>query len=155
VKRQPDLAAPHGGSGEEQVTLSLDRAVIDHFRAAGPGWERRINEALQGVVTAETSPAPRPGRQVGRVALQTEGSLAPRLNGAEHIRGGGTPGDRALMDRALIPESATAFRHLSHWPFCAAKCPYCDFNSHVRHAPVDEKAVRRRPLRASCRTSPG
>jgi oxygen-independent coproporphyrinogen-3 oxidase len=25
-----------------------------------------------------------------------------------------------------------------HWPFCAAKCPYCDFNSHVRHQPVDE-----------------
>src|SRR5262249_49574246 len=19
-----------------------------------------------------------------------------------------------------------------HWPYCAAKCPYCDFNSHVR-----------------------
>jgi putative oxygen-independent coproporphyrinogen III oxidase len=25
-----------------------------------------------------------------------------------------------------------------HWPFCAAKCPYCDFNSHVRHVPVDQ-----------------
>jgi oxygen-independent coproporphyrinogen-3 oxidase len=25
-----------------------------------------------------------------------------------------------------------------HWPFCAAKCPYCDFNSHVRHRPPDE-----------------
>ncbi len=25
-----------------------------------------------------------------------------------------------------------------HWPFCAAKCPYCDFNSHVRVA-VDEE----------------
>ncbi|MEO1313156.1 MAG: radical SAM family heme chaperone HemW, partial [Pseudomonadota bacterium] len=24
-----------------------------------------------------------------------------------------------------------------HWPFCAAKCPYCDFNSHVRAA-VDQ-----------------
>ncbi len=24
-----------------------------------------------------------------------------------------------------------------HWPFCAAKCPYCDFNSHVR-ATIDE-----------------
>jgi oxygen-independent coproporphyrinogen-3 oxidase len=27
-----------------------------------------------------------------------------------------------------------------HWPFCAAKCPYCDFNSHVRHQPVDQEA---------------
>lgn len=25
-----------------------------------------------------------------------------------------------------------------HWPFCAAKCPYCDFNSHVRHSPIDQ-----------------
>ena len=26
-----------------------------------------------------------------------------------------------------------------HWPFCLAKCPYCDFNSHVRSEAVDEK----------------
>jgi putative oxygen-independent coproporphyrinogen III oxidase len=25
-----------------------------------------------------------------------------------------------------------------HWPFCAAKCPYCDFNSHVRFGGVDQ-----------------
>lgn len=25
-----------------------------------------------------------------------------------------------------------------HWPFCAAKCPYCDFNSHVRLHGVDQ-----------------
>src|SRR5687767_7499823 len=27
-----------------------------------------------------------------------------------------------------------------HWPFCRAKCPYCDFNSHVRHDAVDWQA---------------
>ena len=26
-----------------------------------------------------------------------------------------------------------------HWPFCLSKCPYCDFNSHVRHAAIDEE----------------
>jgi putative oxygen-independent coproporphyrinogen III oxidase len=38
-----------------------------------------------------------------------------------------------------VPESATAFGIYVHWPFCAAKCPYCDFNSHVRHQPPDEE----------------
>lgn len=28
-----------------------------------------------------------------------------------------------------------------HWPFCASKCPYCDFNSHVR-ATIQEDAWR-------------
>ena len=27
-----------------------------------------------------------------------------------------------------------------HWPFCAAKCPYCDFNSHVHRGEFDEAA---------------
>jgi oxygen-independent coproporphyrinogen-3 oxidase len=29
-----------------------------------------------------------------------------------------------------------------HWPFCAAKCPYCDFNSHVRST-IDEVGFER------------
>lgn len=29
-----------------------------------------------------------------------------------------------------------------HWPFCASKCPYCDFNSHVRDA-IDQERWRR------------
>jgi oxygen-independent coproporphyrinogen-3 oxidase len=32
----------------------------------------------------------------------------------------------------------TPFAVYVHWPFCLSKCPYCDFNSHVRHDGVDE-----------------
>jgi putative oxygen-independent coproporphyrinogen III oxidase len=34
--------------------------------------------------------------------------------------------------------NAPAFGVYIHWPFCLSKCPYCDFNSHVRHAAIDE-----------------
>ena len=30
-----------------QVTLRLDRDVVEHFRESGPGWQSRINEALR------------------------------------------------------------------------------------------------------------
>jgi len=34
-----------------------------------------------------------------------------------------------------------------HWPFCASKCPYCDFNSHV-HESIDHDAWKKAYLRA-------
>jgi putative oxygen-independent coproporphyrinogen III oxidase len=43
--------------------------------------------------------------------------LRPSLAGADH-----TP----------------AFGVYIHWPFCLSKCPYCDFNSHVRREAIDE-----------------
>src|SRR5262245_61813925 len=36
-----------------------------------------------------------------------------------------------------------AFGVYVHWPFCLSKCPYCDFNSHVSHAAVDEARFAR------------
>jgi putative oxygen-independent coproporphyrinogen III oxidase len=40
----------------------------------------------------------------------------------------------------IAPDDTTpGFGVYVHWPFCAAKCPYCDFNSHVRHQPVDQE----------------
>ncbi len=41
-----------------------------------------------------------------------------------------------------MPDSTTereGFGVYVHWPFCLSKCPYCDFNSHVRHTGIDEE----------------
>jgi oxygen-independent coproporphyrinogen-3 oxidase len=44
------------------------------------------------------------------------------------------------------PEDA-GFGVYVHWPFCASKCPYCDFTSHVRSGGVDEPRFRAAVLR--------
>ncbi len=36
------------------------------------------------------------------------------------------------------PDADALFGVYIHWPFCAQKCPYCDFNSHVRFGGWDE-----------------
>ncbi len=33
----------------ELVSLRLDRDVLEHFQAQGPGWQERINAALRAV----------------------------------------------------------------------------------------------------------
>lgn len=43
------------------------------------------------------------------------------------------------MSQILPAGGEPGFGVYVHWPFCAAKCPYCDFNSHVRHQPVDQQ----------------
>ncbi|WP_187969743.1 radical SAM family heme chaperone HemW [Aquibium microcysteis] len=49
-------------------------------------------------------------------------------------------GFRATPDGGtlLADDRSPGFGIYVHWPFCAAKCPYCDFNSHVRHQPPDQ-----------------
>lgn len=46
-----------------------------------------------------------------------------------------------------MPADDAGFGVYLHWPFCASKCPYCDFNSHVRSAGIDEARFRRAFLR--------
>jgi oxygen-independent coproporphyrinogen-3 oxidase len=41
-------------------------------------------------------------------------------------------------DRSNSGADAPGFGVYVHWPFCLSKCPYCDFNSHVRHTGIDE-----------------
>ena len=51
-----------------------------------------------------------------------------------------------------------AFGVYVHWPFCLSKCPYCDFNSHVRHAAIDEDRFARafaREIETTAARAPG
>jgi uncharacterized protein (DUF4415 family) len=40
---------PSVPGAREQVTLRIDREVLDYFQEAGPGWQDRINEALRKI----------------------------------------------------------------------------------------------------------
>ena len=44
VERPTAAALP---PARELVSLRLDRDVLEHFQAAGPGWQERINAALR------------------------------------------------------------------------------------------------------------
>jgi oxygen-independent coproporphyrinogen-3 oxidase len=67
----------------------------------------------------------------------------------------------ALTERpgaTLHPTADAGFAVYVHWPFCLAKCPYCDFNSHVRHAPPDQAryvAAFRREIAHRAELTPG
>ena len=41
-QKQPSMP-----SAKEQVSLRIDRDVLDHFQADGAGWQDRINAALR------------------------------------------------------------------------------------------------------------
>lgn len=59
---------------------------------------------------------------------------------------------------ASHPTSGAGFGVYVHWPFCASKCPYCDFNSHVRREPPDEArflAAFRREIAHAAGLAPG
>ncbi|EJW09570.1 Radical SAM family protein [Rhodovulum sp. PH10] len=49
-----------------------------------------------------------------------------------------------MAEAATLPakpseaDEARPFAVYFHWPFCLSKCPYCDFNSHVRMGGIDE-----------------
>ena len=50
-------------------------------------------------------------------------------------------GENFKRQSNVNPESGDALALYIHWPFCVSKCPYCDFNSHVR-ASIDQEAWR-------------
>jgi len=48
---------------------------------------------------------------------------------------------REALNFVNFQEPSEALALYIHWPFCVSKCPYCDFNSHVR-SQIDQDAWR-------------
>jgi len=51
------VGRPKGSGTKELVTLRIDRDVLDRFRAGGPGWQTRLNDALRA------ASAPKPAKR--------------------------------------------------------------------------------------------
>jgi uncharacterized protein (DUF4415 family) len=41
---------PKVPNAKEQVSLRLDRDILDHFQEGGPGWQDRINDVLRKAI---------------------------------------------------------------------------------------------------------
>jgi putative oxygen-independent coproporphyrinogen III oxidase len=52
-----------------------------------------------------------------------------------------TPGNGSLRSARNNGRHEEPVALYIHWPFCVSKCPYCDFNSHVRES-IDQAAWR-------------
>ena len=49
-RRRPGQRGPQQKPTKDQVTLRLDRDVVEHFKATGAGWQTRINAALRRAI---------------------------------------------------------------------------------------------------------
>lgn len=45
--RRQRAGRPVTGSGKQLVSLRIDRDILERFKAGGPGWQSRINDALR------------------------------------------------------------------------------------------------------------
>jgi putative oxygen-independent coproporphyrinogen III oxidase len=100
----------------------MNKPLTPHPPTARGGGPLPLPQGERGCCGAAASPIPSP--------LVGEGG-GPDLES-------GAPGEGALLGAGLARRTEEPFGVYVHWPFCRAKCPYCDFNSHVRHGGVDE-----------------
>jgi uncharacterized protein (DUF4415 family) len=68
------VGRPKGSGTKELVTLRLDHAILHHFRAGGPGWRTRLNDALLAFSV-------KPSKKVGdRIGAATVVAVEPAAN---------------------------------------------------------------------------
>ena len=82
------------------------------------------------------NPLSPPGERVGPA-----GEAGGRVKAGHPLPFMPSPAQRSAEPPSLARGGEGNLALYVHWPFCVSKCPYCDFNSHVRAA-IDEAAWR-------------
>jgi oxygen-independent coproporphyrinogen-3 oxidase len=90
-----------------------------------------VNKPLDWLGKFQRSHVPRSG-----IATPAAG-----INRARAVRSAALMASLAIPPETNSAQTAAPLALYVHWPFCVSKCPYCDFNSHVR-ASVDQKTWR-------------
>jgi uncharacterized protein (DUF4415 family) len=53
LARYRGMRGPQRAPTKKPTSIRLDADVVEHFKAGGPGWQSRINEALRKVAELE------------------------------------------------------------------------------------------------------
>jgi uncharacterized protein (DUF4415 family) len=75
------VGRPKGGK-KELVTLRVDRDLLDHFRAGGPGWQTRLNDALRSMITVQS--ASKENRQTASSGGEVPTPVTARASAGDH-----------------------------------------------------------------------
>ncbi|OYO30217.1 BrnA antitoxin family protein [Janthinobacterium sp. PC23-8] len=54
LKRKPGERGPQKSAVKERITIRLSPDIVSRFRASGPGWQARIDEALADWLSAHS-----------------------------------------------------------------------------------------------------
>ena len=53
AQAQVKRGRPKAETPKVSTTIRLDADIVEHFRAGGPGWQSRLNDALRRAVVTE------------------------------------------------------------------------------------------------------
>ena len=54
-KRKPGQRGPQRAPVKKKISLRVDAEVLAHYKATGPGWQSRVNEALRKAALGKPS----------------------------------------------------------------------------------------------------
>lgn len=54
-KRKPGQRGPQRAPVKKKISLRVDAEVLAHYKATGPGWQSRVNEALKKAAFGKSS----------------------------------------------------------------------------------------------------